>query len=61
MIPLSDSNTIQMILSIAMGLVAVNIVSSTIIIHKLNCLHNKSQNHEIIEEKNDKMDRTGNG
>lgn len=55
MIPLSDSNSIQMILAIAIGLTAVNIASSTIIIQKLNCLHNKLQSHKTIDEKDDKL------
>lgn len=52
-IPLSITNSIEMILAISMGLTVVNIVSSTIIIHKLNCLQNKSNNDKTIE-KNDK-------
>ena len=54
-IPLSDSNSIQMILAITMGLATVNIVSSIIIIQKLNCLHNKLQNYKTIEKKDDKL------
>lgn len=56
MIPLSDSNSIQMILAIAMGLVAVNIVSFSIIIHKLDCLQKKSKNNKIEEKKTSETD-----
>lgn len=52
-IPLEDLDIIQLTLAIAMGLAAVNIASSTIIIRKLNCLHNKLQSHKTIELKDD--------
>ena len=53
MLPLSDSNSIQIILSVVMGSVAVNIVSSSIIINKLNCINNKIKSHKNIELKDD--------
>lgn len=56
---LSDSNSIQMILSVVMGLTAVNIVSSAIVIHKLDCLHNKIKSNDNIEQKDDKDQSDG--
>ena len=57
-IPLSNSYTIQIILCVAMGLVAVNITGISMIINRIDSLHTENDKKEEQNKTNDNKSDT---
>lgn len=57
-IPLSNSDTIQIILCVAMGLVAVNITGISMIINRIDSLHTENDKKEEQNKTNDNKSDT---
>ena len=57
-IPLSNSDTIQIILCVAMGLVAVNITGISMIINRIDSLHTKNDKKEEQNKTDDNKSDT---
>lgn len=57
-IPLSNSDTIQIILCVAMGLVAVNITGISMIINRIDSLHTENDKKEEQNKTDDNKSDT---
>lgn len=57
-IPLSNSDTIQIILCVAMGLVAVNIAGISMIINRIDSLHTENDKKEEQNKTDDNKSDT---